>query len=107
MNKKFISAVSCAAALALGLTGISSPAFVNDNSNSSYAVVSTVSAAETMRNISSAELVKDMGLGWNLGNTFDSLCAWIQNGTPEQYETGWGNPVTKKEVIKKYVINMN
>lgn len=101
MNKKFISAVSCAAALALGLTGISSPAFVNDNSNSSYAVVSTVSAAETMRNISSAELVKDMGLGWNLGNTFDSLCAWIQNGTPEQYETGWGNPVTTKEVIKK------
>lgn len=101
MNKKILSAVSGFTALVMGFSGLSLSAFVNDNNTASAPAVYTVSAAETMRNISSAELVKDMGLGWNLGNTFDSLCAWIKNGTPEQYETGWGNPVTTKEVIKK------
>lgn len=100
MNKKILSLVSGATALVVGLSGLSFNAFVNDNTNTVTSVV-TVNAAETMRDISSAELVKDMGLGWNLGNTFDSLCAWITNGTPEQYETGWGNPVTTKELIKK------
>lgn len=103
MNRKFISLVSGATALMMGMSGFSFSAFVNDNSPAPAVSDSavTVSAAETMRNISSAELVKDMGLGWNLGNTFDSLCGWITNGTPEQYETGWGNPVTTKELIKK------
>ncbi len=100
MNRKFISLVSGATALVMGISGLSFHSFVNDNNYAVPAAV-TVNAAETMRNISSAELVKDMGLGWNLGNTFDSLCAWIKNGTPEQYETGWGNPVTSQAVIKK------
>lgn len=42
-----------------------------------------------MRNISSAELVAEMGAGWNLGNTMDA----------EGSETAWGNPVTTKEMI--------
>lgn len=42
-----------------------------------------------MRNISSAELIAEMGAGWNLGNTFDA----------EGGETGWGNPVTTQEMI--------
>ena len=42
-----------------------------------------------MRNISSVELVAEMGAGWNLGNTMDA----------EGGETAWGNPVTTKEMI--------
>lgn len=102
MNRKLISLISGASALMMGISAFSFGNFVNDNNPGIYSAV-TVSAAETMRNISSAELVKDMGLGWNLGNTFDSLCPWIAEGTgtPEQFETGWGNPVTTKELIKK------
>lgn len=43
-----------------------------------------------MRGISAAELIAEMGAGWNLGNTMDS---------EEGGETGWGNPVTTKEMI--------
>jgi len=53
MNRKFISVISGVAALVMGVTGISPVSFVNDNNS---AVISTVSAAQTMRDISSAEL---------------------------------------------------
>lgn len=43
-----------------------------------------------MRGLTSAELIAEMGTGWNLGNTMDS---------EEGGETGWGNPVTTKEMI--------
>lgn len=42
-----------------------------------------------MRDISSAELIAEMGAGWNLGNTFDAPGG----------ETAWGNPVTTQEMI--------
>ncbi|HKM29179.1 MAG TPA: glycoside hydrolase family 5 protein, partial [Bacilli bacterium] len=41
-----------------------------------------------MRTITSVDLVKEMKVGWNLGNTFDSPS-----------ETGWGNPQTTKAMI--------
>lgn len=54
------------------------------------------------------EAVKNMRVGWNLGNTFDSnsgdtLNMWIEHWTkrmPEDYETAWGQPVTKPELLK-------
>ena len=50
----------------------------------------------TMRDISSPELVEDMGLGHNIGNTFDSLGSFIQAETPLEYQRGWGNePITQ------------
>ncbi|MDD6825492.1 MAG: cellulase family glycosylhydrolase [Oscillospiraceae bacterium] len=100
MNKKTISVLSGAVSLVMGLSCLS---FCNLSNTDIFTAVPavSVSAAETMRNISSAELVKDMGLGWNLGNTFDSVCPWIVNGAVEEYEKGWGNPVVTKDVIKK------
>ena len=45
------------------------------------------------------EIVKEMGVGWNLGNTFDTINI---NTTDElKYETGWGNPQTTKAMIDK------
>lgn len=46
-------------------------------------------AAQEMRTISSFEIVKEMKVGWNLGNTLDA----------EGGETEWGNPVTTKAMI--------
>lgn len=48
-----------------------------------------------------AEAVKNMKIGWNLWNTLDS-----HSGVPydpanyKSLETGWGNPVTKAELMK-------
>lgn len=42
-----------------------------------------------MRDITSTELIAEMGAGWNLGNTLDA----------EGGETAWGNPVTTQQMI--------
>lgn len=63
--------------------------------------------AETpeMRDITTSQLVTEMGMGINLGNTYESCGDWIAqwgDGTPESYETAWGSPVITKEIIKGY-----
>ena len=61
--------------------------------------------------ISAAEAVKNMGAGWNLGNTLDSNSGdtehmWIEaygrNVTPKDYETAWGQPVTTRALIHMF-----
>ena len=59
----------------------------------------------TMRDITTMELVHDMGIGINLGNTFESCGDWIAqwgDGSPESYETAWGSPVITQEMIQGY-----
>ncbi|HEX9059492.1 MAG TPA: cellulase family glycosylhydrolase, partial [Clostridia bacterium] len=51
--------------------------------------VSAASTPGTMRDITALDLVKEMRLGWNLGNTLD--------GSPT--ETSWGNPKTTKAML--------
>ena len=46
------------------------------------------------------DAVKNMGVGWNLGNTLDSHDASKTWTTTEQHETYWGQPVTKPELMK-------
>jgi len=46
-----------------------------------------------MRNIPSSQIVYDMGVGWNLGNTLDCSCDGLSA------ETCWGNPVTTQAMI--------
>ena len=65
-----------------------------------------VSAEQTaMRDIPTMELVRDMGMGINLGNTYESCGDWIAqwgDGTPESYETAWGSPVITRDMIQGY-----
>lgn len=60
---------------------------------------------------SASAAVKNMGLGWNLGNTLDAnsndtLHMWIEyynkgsKRTTSVYETAWGQPVTKPELFR-------
>jgi len=60
------------------------------------------------------ELVRSLGVGWNLGNALDSIDnqrmgftnRLPDNVTPEEhYETLWGNPVTTPEMIES-IANM-
>ena len=57
--------------------------------------------------LSVQEIVKEMGIGWNLGNALE--CSGINfldqaekdKNLSEWYETGWSNPVTTKAMIDK------
>lgn len=54
-------------------------------------------------NMTTAEVVKSMGLGINLGNTMEACGDWInKNGGVKAYETAWGSPVITKNIIKGY-----
>lgn len=56
-----------------------------------------------MREITTMELVRDMGMGINLGNTFDCSGDWYSSGgTPEDVQTAWGSPVITREMIQCY-----
>ncbi len=90
--KKILSA---AAAAALAVSAI--PLTTNADRNNS------------MRDISTMELVREMGIGINLGNTLESCGDWIADVdqqwgdgilTPSEYETAWGSPVITKEMIQ-------
>ena len=70
----------------------------------------TVHAEETaepysdgMRQISTMDLVREMGLGINLGNTLDTCnVTWIENPTVSSFETAWGSPIITKAMIQGY-----
>ncbi len=49
----------------------------------------------TMNDISPMELVKEMRIGWNLGNTLDATGSSVGVNT----EMAWGNPKTTQEMI--------
>ena len=59
---------------------------------------------------SAAAAVRNMGAGWNLGNTLDSNSGDVQNmwieaytsRTPADYETAWGQPQTSRELIHMF-----
>jgi endoglucanase len=55
-------------------------------------------------NMTTMDVVKDMGLGINLGNTFESTGDWINSsGGVNAYETAWGSPTITKAMIDGYV----
>lgn len=59
----------------------------------------------SMRDMTTMEIVADMGIGINLGNTFESCGDWIDqwgDGTPNAYETAWGSPTVTEELIRGY-----
>lgn len=55
----------------------------------------TEEVAITMNDVSPMDLVKDMKIGWNLGNTLDSTSSKIGVNV----EMAWGNPKTTQEMI--------
>ncbi|WP_255495283.1 cellulase family glycosylhydrolase [Dysgonomonas sp. 521] len=54
------------------------------------------------KNLTTQELVNEMGLGINLGNTLDAVGDWINPSSILNYEQAWGSPVITKEIIEGY-----
>lgn len=98
MKIKKIMAFTTAIILGLGMmTGCGKSNSDSNGSDTSAADNSSQTENEEVkpiRDISSWDLVKEMKIGWNLGNTLDA------NGTSGlAAETSWGNINTSKEMI--------
>ncbi|ORX83528.1 endoglucanase [Anaeromyces robustus] len=63
-------------------------------------VLLTLGCAGSTFALTSIEFAKQLGFGWNLGNTLEACGDWINGKTTQQYETAWGNPVTSEKLIK-------
>lgn len=60
---------------------------------------------EEMRNITTLELTREMGIGINLGNTYEAYGDWVDkwgDGTAKSYYTCWGSPDITQEMIEGY-----
>lgn len=56
----------------------------------------------TMRDITTMDLVREMGLGINLGNTFEACGDWINKSSIDNYIRAWGSPMITEKIIKGY-----
>lgn len=66
---------------------------------SSIGISGSLGSADAAGSTTAIDLVNDMGLGWNLGNTFDSWNTASYKTQPDGYvdnETGFGNVTTTK-----------
>ena len=105
---KKISAILISAALSLMVFTSCGNGNTPQNGGSAADTGANAVTAGEMRDISSMELVKDMGIGWNLGDTLD-VCQADRDGdgkVNEHVEEGekvdetlWGNPKATRELF--------
>jgi Endoglucanase len=55
------------------------------------------------RPVSVQDIISEMKVGWNLGNSLESPKPDNPQAVLEEYETSWGNPKTTKEMIHEVV----
>lgn len=109
LKTKVIAAVMGIAMLMAFATGCggNESSVTSDNITSSAGENTSSSDTNTevkeMRDISSIELIKEMKIGWCLGNTFDGGGKGNKGASPRTLETAWGNPETTKEMIDEVV----
>lgn len=100
--KKTVSAVLAGTMLlsSLVISGCSNGEASGTQSGSDTSATEAITAHQgEIKDISSLELVKDMKIGWSLGNTLDGGGKSSKGSSPETIERAWGNPVTTKEMI--------
>lgn len=93
-----LSAASCASDTSVSAEAATVKKTVTETS----ATVSEAEKKSDMRDITTMELVKEMGYGINLGNTFEACGDWINGKTPDDFQQAWGSPVITKEIIQTY-----
>ena len=65
-------------------------------------LVILVLSESKLRDMTTMQITREMGIGINLGNTMESCGDWIWqwgDHTVKSYETAWGSPVITKEMI--------
>ena len=53
-----------------------------------------------LRDMTTMQITRDMGVGINLGNTLEAFGDWITDRTVKGFETAWESPEIKKEMIE-------
>lgn len=76
-----------------------SPANPPKVSHKSKNGITTMDTGVMRDDIDAYDIVWDMGLGTNLGNTMESCGDWINPSSVTNYETAWGAPVTTQEML--------
>lgn len=84
-----------AASLAACGSGGDTDSDVSDSETAGQSEEASAAVRDEIRDIPSTELIKEIKIGWNLGNTLDAT-----GGSGLASETSWGNPKTTKEMIK-------
>jgi hypothetical protein len=82
----------------------------SDDNNTTGNQTETSDSVKTQSFETATVVVKNMKVGWNLGNTMDSHSGdvnnmWIELGTskaPKNYETAWGQPQATKALIHMF-----
>lgn len=64
-----------------------------------FLALNLTASAEELTGLTAHEIVAQMGLGWNLGNTFDAMHGNQKNVYSQ--EQSWGNPKVEPELIHK------
>lgn len=68
--------------------------------NVSAEAVTVVNENRDMEDRTAMDIVRDMKIGWNIGNTLDSTRTDITRiDAPYKFETAWGNPKVTQELI--------
>lgn len=101
------AAATAATATAAAATTAATTVVTTTEATTTTAEETTVTEASpsnaSMRDMTTAQIVKEMGLGINLGNTMEACGDWInKNGGVRAYETAWGSPVITEDMIKGY-----
>lgn len=71
---------------------------VKKATNKSTASTTTATQNKNSSSGDAMDFVKSIKIGWNLGNTLDSVGDWINDDLA--FETAWGNPKTTEAMIK-------
>ncbi len=73
---------------------------IEQTENVSTEIVTTANENRDMEDMTAMDVVRDMKIGWNLGNTLDSTRTDITRvDAPYKFETAWGNPKVTQELI--------
>lgn len=104
LRKKFAAAALAAVTIVSGCGNNNAPA---ETTTAAPAETTTASEETTpsreigeMREMTTQQIVEDMGLGINLGNTFEATGS--KSETVSGYERSWGSPIISKELIEGY-----
>lgn len=94
MKNKIFGKICSALLASLMLLSLSGCGDNADSENGGSDNVGQSAVNDEIRDMPSTELVKEIKIGWSLGNTLDST-----GGSGVDSETSWGNIVTTKEMI--------
>ncbi len=121
--QKIVAAITSSVLMLLSATACSANSVNDDAKGSKDMTTADVKASKTVTTAdvkdsketpketvkTSADFAKEMGIGWNLGNTFDGFysgdnemtgASVIGQNKPSNYETCWGAVITTEECMK-------